>query len=184
MVLAKWKQKRAQDIRNAIKYCDFANGHFLNPSGFDDPAECEALTVAQSTQNCADDSTYGRTAGFSVRCPISIADVCGSPVTAGRGSGRIGGVNMSEPEVTEATAVCARCGLPHVCYACGVVHDVEEDNPNCNPDPSGNVECDLRTIKEADTEDAEQVLAWLEAAIREVCDDDTENAINDAYRRL
>jgi hypothetical protein len=40
--------------------------------------------------------------------------------------------------------VCARCGAAHPCYACGVVHGVEEDNPNCNPDPSGSPRCDLR----------------------------------------
>ena len=31
---------------------------------------------------------------------------------------------------------CARCGEPHACYACGVIHVVEEDNLNCNPDDS------------------------------------------------
>lgn len=45
-------------------------------------------------------------------------------------------------------ALCIRCGQPHVCYACGVVHDgPESDNPNCNPDDSGNPECSLRAVE-------------------------------------
>lgn len=43
----------------------------------------------------------------------------------------------------ESLPLCARCGEHHTCYACGVVHDVEEDNPNCNPDESRHQDCDL-----------------------------------------
>jgi hypothetical protein len=46
----------------------------------------------------------------------------------------------------DGVSVCVRCGKGHECYACGAIHDTEEDNSNCNPDPSGNEYCDLLAV--------------------------------------
>jgi len=58
------------------------------------------------------------------------------------------GTAFGGPQGNELLSLCVRCAQPHVCYACNAVHNgPEDDNPNCNPDDSGNEECSLRAVE-------------------------------------